>query len=70
MLRKLAGQPVWYKPWAAVVALAAVFVLLRWLLGSLEGIDYGLMALVNVSVLLDLCLGTPAGHHPAERSLD
>ncbi|MGB3541357.1 hypothetical protein [Rubrivirga sp.] len=60
MLRKLNGQPAWYKAWAVAVALAAVFVLARWLLGDLEPADFALMAFVHVSVLIDLFVGRGA----------
>jgi len=62
MLRKIKGKPFWYKLWAIIVALAAVFVFLKLFFSSLlhigqfGSLDYVLMAFVHISLLLDYFL--------------
>ena len=58
MLRKIKGKPFWYKLWAIIVALAAVFVLLKLFfslihIGQFGSVDYVLMVFVHISLLLD-----------------
>jgi hypothetical protein len=61
MLRKIKGKPFWYKLWVLIVALAAVFVLLKFFLslihiGQFGSLGYVLMVFVHVSLLLDYFL--------------
>lgn len=54
MLRKLRGRPLWYRAWAALVALGALYVLVRvFSPGGIGRFDYGVMVFVHVSILLD-----------------
>ncbi len=61
MLRKIKGKPSWYKLWAIIVALAAVFVLLKFFfslihIGQFGSLDYVVMVFVHISLLLDYFL--------------
>ena len=67
MLRKIKGKPFWYKLWAIIVALAAVFVLFKLFfslihIGQFGSYDYVLMAFVHISLLLDYFL------YPADKN--
>ena len=58
MLRKIKGKPFWYKLWAIIVALAAVFVLLKFFFSLIHIGQFGswhwlLMVFVHISLLLD-----------------
>gem|GEM_PF-1879963 len=56
MLRKLKGKPLWYKLWSGLVALAAIFLLVKIVFMKLGGIDYIIMLFVFISLLLDYFL--------------
>lgn len=61
MLKKIKGKPFWYKLWAIIVALAAVFVLLKFFfslihIGQFGSLDYVFMVFVHISLLLDYFL--------------
>jgi hypothetical protein len=65
MLNKLSGKPLWYRIWAITVALAALYLLGRVLLGpALVRFDYALMVYTHVSILLDYWL------YPREKRAD
>lgn len=62
MLRKLRGRPLWYQAWAALVAIGALYVLVRvFAPDGLSRFDYGVMVFVHVSILLDYVVFPKAG---------
>ena len=56
MLRKLKGKPLWYKLWSGLVALAAIFLLVKVVFMKLGSIDYIIMVFVFISLLFDYFL--------------
>ena len=55
MVNKLQGRPLWYKIWAIVVGIAAIYVLIKaFAFDGLSKFGYFLMAFTHLSILLDL----------------
>ncbi|MBN8677242.1 MAG: hypothetical protein J0M29_03400 [Chitinophagales bacterium] len=53
MLQNFTSKPVWYRIWAITVAIAAVYFLIRYILGPLGTVDYALATYALGSLLVD-----------------
>ncbi len=63
MLNKIQGRPLWYKVWAIVVGIIALYTLIVFVgalfsdsLTNITAIDYLLLAFVHLSILLEMYL--------------
>ncbi|HLP92933.1 MAG TPA: hypothetical protein VK168_02810 [Saprospiraceae bacterium] len=56
MLQHFTSKPVWYRIWAITVAIAAIYFLVRYIIGPLGSMDYAVATYALGSLVVDRVL--------------